>query len=180
MSFPRLETKRLILRGFELADAADVQRLAGEKAIADGTAQIPHPYPDGVAEHWIATHPENFECGEGVSFAITLRDTGELIGSMSLMAINKRHRRAELGYWIGTPYWNRGYCSEAAAAAVRYGFTELGLHRIFAIHLVDNPASGAVLRKIGMQPEGRLREHICKGDRFVDADAYALLTPDST
>ena len=178
MDFPRLETDRLILRGFELADAPEVQRLAGDRAIADTTAEIPHPYPDGAAEHWIATHAGAFERGTGVCFAVTLKESGTLVGSMSVMGINRRHSRAELGYWIGREFWNRGYATEAAAAALRYGFDELGLNRIFAHHLVRNPASGAVLRKIGMAHEGRIRQHICKWGKFEDVELYGRLASD--
>ncbi|MHC4449371.1 MAG: GNAT family N-acetyltransferase [Planctomycetota bacterium] len=180
MAFPRLETDRLILRGFELADAADVQRLAGEFAVADTTGTIPHPYPDGVAEHWIATHADAFARGEGVSFAVTIADSGELIGSMSLMRISKRHASAELGFWIGKPFWNRGFCTEAAEAVVRYGFAELGLNRIDARHFSRIPASGAVLRRIGMQREGLARQALCRWEKFEDTELYARLRSDST
>ena len=81
---PTLEADRLILRPFTLADAPDVQRLAGDKAIAATTLNIPHPYEDGVAENWIESHQEKFEKGQLVNFAITLRANGPSIGSQPI------------------------------------------------------------------------------------------------
>ena len=114
---PILQTHRLVLRPFEQSDAQDVQRLAGDRAIADTTLNIPHPYEEGMAEQWISTHQVAFEAGESVHFAIVLRLSGELIGAMGL-AIVSRFERAELGYWIGKPYWGCGYCTEAGQAWV--------------------------------------------------------------
>ena len=107
MEFPRLETARLLLRQFALSDAADVQRLAGDRAIADTTLMIPHPYEDGMAEQWIGTHAPKFEAGEQMTLAITLGESGHLVGAVSL-SIDARFDRAELGYWVGKPHWGGG------------------------------------------------------------------------
>lgn len=172
---PTLATPRLILRPFTLADAPAVQRLAGDAAVADTTANIPHPYEDGVAETWISSHAEQFEQGTGVVFAVTLNDTGELVGAISLFSIRAASNRAEMGYWIGVSYWNKGYGSEAARAILDYSFTELGLNRVFAEHMVRNPASGRVMEKAGMTYEGTLRQHVKKGDRYEDLKVYGIL-----
>jgi RimJ/RimL family protein N-acetyltransferase len=92
--------------------------------------------------------------------------------------IAEAHRRAELGYWIGVPFWGRGYATEAARAAVAFGFETLRLNRIYAHHFAGNTASQRVLEKIGMRHEGRSRQHIQKWDRFVDLENYALLAED--
>ena len=81
---PTLETTRLTLRPFTVADASDVQRLAGEREIASTTLNIPHPYEEGRAEQWIATHQERHEKGEQVNFAIILRADQALIGAIGL------------------------------------------------------------------------------------------------
>ncbi|UCD57839.1 MAG: GNAT family N-acetyltransferase [Candidatus Hydrogenedentota bacterium] len=174
---PTLHTARLVLRPFELADAKDVQRLAGDKAIADTTLNIPHPYEDGMAEAWIFTQQPKFEAGELVNFAIDLRGEGALIGSIGL-TIRARFERAELGYWIGKSYWNCGYCTEAARAVVRYGFEMLNLNRIWAAHMTRNPASGKVLQKLGMVHEGVARQHTKKWDVFEDLEFYAMIKSD--
>ena len=171
---PTIATERLLLRPFTLDDAADVQRLAGDQAVADTTLSIPHPYPDGAAEQWISSHAERFESHEIMTLAVTLRDGGELAGCISLR-LNDAHGRAELGYWMGVPYWNRGYCSEAARALVAYGFEQMGLHRVYAYHFVRNPASGRVMQKAGMTYEGTLRQHAKKRERYEDLAAYGIL-----
>ena len=107
-------------------------------------------------------------------FAITLRKEGLLVGCIGL-TISREHVRAELGYWIGKPYWGNGYCTEAARAMVRFGFEELGLKRIHAIHFRRNPASGRVMSKIGMAREGCQRQHIKKWGTFEDLVMYAIL-----
>lgn len=169
-----LDSDRLRLRRFELSDAPDVQRLAGNRAIADTTLNVPHPYEDGMAEAWISTHPPKFEAGELAVFAITLKTDGELIGAIGL-TIDRSFDRAELGYWIGEPYWGLGYCTEAALRMVDYGFADLGLHRIHAKHFDRNPASGRVLQKIGMSKEGTARQHTKKWGLYEDLVLYGLL-----
>ena len=173
-SRPTLETERLVLRPFRLSDAPEVQRLAGDRRVAEMTMSIPHPYQDGVAEEWIGSHLETFGSGKEVILAVTLKAGGILLGAIGL-AVRREHERAELGYWIGVPYWNQGYCTEAAAAVVRFGFESLGLHRIQANHYARNPASGRVMQRIGMTREGCLRRHIRRWDRSEDLVLYGIL-----
>jgi len=171
---PTLETQRLLLRPFELADAPRVQSLAGDRAIADTTLGIPHPYEDGMAEDWISRHQASFDEGKGVHFAVTEKSGKALVGAVSLMFIVNGHR-AELGYWIGKLYWNKGYCTEAARAAIRYGFENLGLVRIHASYLSRNPASGRVMQKLSMTREGCQRRHVSKWGKFEDLELYGIL-----
>ena len=174
MEQPFLETVRLLLRPFALADAADVQRLAGAREVADMTLNVPYPYEDGLAEQWIGGHSERFASGSFVTYAITLQENKALLGAVGL-TVTPVDRRAELGYWLGAPYWNRGYMTEAAQALVGYGFTELGLHKITASHFARNPASGRVMQKLGMSQEGALCRHVRKGGGYEDLVLYGLL-----
>lgn len=171
---PTLITPRLMLRPFTLDDAPAVRELAGQWEIAETTVSIPHPYEEGVAEEWIRTHQEAFDKGEAVNFAIALRSDGLLIGAIG-MSINWSNRLAEMGYWIGKPYWNRGYCTEAAREVLRYAFETLGLNRVQARHMTKNPASGRVMQKIGMTYEGLLRQSIFRWGKFEDAAIYSIL-----
>lgn len=171
---PSILTPRLLLRPFELSDAPVVQRLAGAREVAATVSSIQHPYPDGAAEMWISTHVPGFDAGEELTEAITRQSDGVLIGAISLM-MAPAHQRAELGYWIGVPYWGQNYCTEAARALVDYGFGELGLRRIFARHFGSNPASGRVMQKVGMRLEGILRQHDLKWGRVEDDVYYGLL-----
>ncbi len=174
MDQPTLKTDRLILRPLALTDAKDVQRLAGEREIADTTLNIPHPYVDGAAEAWISTRRAQFEAGDAIVYALTDAESGELIGAVGLQ-IEKDFDKAELGYWIGKPYWNNGYATEAAARLVRYGFEELELNRVLSRHLSRNPASGRVMQKLGMVFEGTLRQDTKKWDKYEDLCVYGLL-----
>lgn len=171
---PKIETERLLLRPFELSDGPRVRELAGDKAIADTTLNIPHPYEDGIAEEWISTHQSKFEAGELVNCAIVVKSEQKLIGAMGL-AIDTRFNRAEIGYWVAKEYWNQGYCTEAAEAMLEYGFHKLDLHKITGTHITRNPASGTVMEKIGMRKEGILREHVIKWDKHEDVVKYGIL-----
>lgn len=171
---PTLTTALLTLRPFALSDAADVQRLAGDRSVADTTLRIPHPYLDGAAEEWIATHAPGFEAGTLADFAITLRSSGELVGSIGLI-IERSADRAELGYWIGAESRNLGYCTEAGHAVIDYGFRSLDLNKITAHHFKRNPASGRVMQKLGMQLEGQQAQHVKKWDHYEDIVLYGLV-----
>ncbi|MFH1138351.1 MAG: GNAT family N-acetyltransferase [Pseudomonadota bacterium] len=171
---PILETERLILRPLEISDSETVMALAGTKEVYRTTLLIPHPYQPGMAEKWIAAHPSQFYNDEGVTLAITLRLEKKLIGAIGLK-ITKEHHRAELGYWIGHEYWNKGYCTEAAAAVVTYGFNTRNLHKICANHFESNPASGRVMTKIGMTREGRLVDEICKDGQYHTLIVYGIV-----
>ncbi|MAF10998.1 GNAT family N-acetyltransferase [Candidatus Poribacteria bacterium] len=173
---PTLETARLVLRPFSLADAPDVQRLAGDRDVAS-TTNLPHPYEDGMAEAWIGAHQVRFERGEFVSFAIVLRAGHSLIGTIGLR-IKPHHPSGELGYWIGKPFWNQGHCTEAAQAVVDYAFEVLQLNRVHAEYLTRNPASARVLEKVGMTYEGCRRQHVKKWGVLEDLGLYGILRSD--
>jgi len=175
MTAPReLRTARLHLRSFESEDAPAVARLAGAKEVAATTVQIPHPYAEEDARSLLAQADEDFRAGRCVAFAISILQSGELGGAIGLHT-GAANERAELGYWIGVPFWGRGYATEAAAAALAFGFESLRLNRIFAHHFAGNTASQRVLEKIGMQHEGRFPQHIRKWNRFIDVENYGLL-----
>jgi len=175
MPYPQLKTERLILRGFRMSDADRLSLLAGAFEIADTTLRIPHPYEKHLAEKWISEHPQRYKEKRSVHLAITLIENNVLIGSISLMHINHKHLHAELGYWIGKKYWNRGYATEAGLAVIQYGFEALGLNRIHAHCFSRNQASARVLQKMRMTHEGTLRQHIRKWDKFEDIDMFAIL-----
>ena len=176
-SLPTLETVRLHLRPFCEQDADTVRLLAGDRAIADTTLRIPHPYPEDAAAAWISTHAVTFAAGRAMTLALVRREQRDLVGAIGL-DINPEQQRAELGYWVGRPFWNQGYATEAARAVIAYGFTHLGLHRIYADYLTRNPASGRVMGKLGMRMEGVMRDHVVKWGRCEDVARCAILSTD--
>jgi RimJ/RimL family protein N-acetyltransferase len=176
---PSLQTDRLRLRPFIADDAEEVHRLAGAREIADTTNSIPHPYSLAAAKTWIANLPHYFRAGKAVHFALTLRDSGELIGAAALHDIDSKHSQAELGFWVGLPWWGLGYATEAARECLRFGFRELSLNRIYAYHMARNPQAGNLLRKLGMKQEGILRQRLRKWGVFEDVVLYAILREDA-
>jgi len=167
---PTLETPRLRLRPYSAADIAELLPLVGTREVAATTLRIAHPYTENDARAFISLAQES----DKMWLAITLHSDGRQIGGIGLR-LEPQHQHAELGYWLGVPYWGQGYATEAAHEMLRYGFEELGMHRIFATHFKHNPASGRILKKLGMRYEGCQREHLRKWDQFVDSELYGIL-----
>jgi RimJ/RimL family protein N-acetyltransferase len=174
---PTLHTARLALGALSEQDLPALIALAGAFEIADTTATIPHPYSEDDARIFLALDAAESAAGDAVRFAVRLDGEG-LIGVVGLQQIARDRLRAELGYWIGVPWWGKGYATEAARAVVRYGFDELGLHKIHAHYLTRNPASGKVLERVGMRREGMLREEVRKWGRFEDVILCGILRSD--
>jgi RimJ/RimL family protein N-acetyltransferase len=177
MQQPTLTTERLILRPYSMDDAKELQKLIGNRGISDTMHSVPHPYTVGMAEEWISKRQAMFDEGKSAQFLVTDKLNGFLIGGIGL-TIYKDDENAELGYWIGTPHWHKGYCSESALAVIKYGLEELALKRICAKHMTRNPRSGKVMQKIGMQHEGHLRQAWKKRDKFEDVEMYAIIRSD--
>ncbi|HHW95861.1 MAG: GNAT family N-acetyltransferase [Myxococcota bacterium] len=157
---PVLYTKRLILRPQQLTDIPELVRWAGDFEVADTALNIPHPYNDEAAIQWINYSLESWKNQQQAVFAIEFKYKPGLIGVIGLASIDYRHRNAEMGYWLGVPFWGQGLATEAAARILAFAFEGLDLDRVYAQYFVRNPASGRILEKIGMQQEGRLRSHV--------------------
>jgi [ribosomal protein S5]-alanine N-acetyltransferase len=170
LMLPTRETKRLKLRPYSESDVAELLPLIGTREVAATTLRIAHPYTEQDARAFLALAQEP----DKIWLAITLRKDGHQIGGIGLRH-DSQHQHAELGYWLGVPYWGQGYATEAAREMLRYGFEDLHLHRIFASHFKHNPASGHILKKVGMRHEGCQREHLLKWDQFVDSELYGIL-----
>jgi ribosomal-protein-alanine N-acetyltransferase len=173
----KFETNNLLLRFFELSDAKMVQELAGNEEVASTTLAIPHPYPDGAAEQWIENVRQSSEKGDSYAFAMIKKDDGLLIGNMS-MGVSKKHKHAELAYWVGKPFWGQGYATEAAQRVIQFGFEDLELNRIFAAAMTKNPGSYKVMRKIGMKEEGTFPQHVLKWGTYEDLVFYGMVESD--
>lgn len=145
-----------MLRTFVSADAARVEELCGDPAVALPTARIPHPYPRGAAAAWIATHDNERDAGASWSFAITHAENDLLLGAIDLRV--GPDADGNLGYWIGRPYWGRGYATLAVRALIAMAFLGLDEDVLSAVHLTRNAASGRVLEKCGMSLAGRERK----------------------
>ncbi len=144
-----LESKRLLLRPFDMNDASTVQKFAGNINVAKTTVNIPHPYEDGMAEAWIETQPKRWKEDELINFAIINKSSNQLMGVIGL--VSRKETKAGIGYWIGEPFWNKGFCTEATKVFIDFCFTSLNIENLEAEFLVTNPASGRVIQKAGMR-----------------------------
>lgn len=177
MQFTPLQTDRLTLRCFELSDIPTLLPLIGDRRVAATTLRIPHPYAESDARDFITAAQQDLASGRELHLCLELRESRALCGGAGLR-FEPDHRRAELGYWIGVPYWGKGYATEATGALVKYGFETLGLHRIHAGHFTNNPASARVLKKIGMRHEGTFPQHVFKWGNFLDLELFGMLASD--
>lgn len=168
-----LMADELRLRALQRTDAAAIQELCGDARIADTAANIPHPYPDGAAYSWLVDVAEKTHSGEHLAYAITLAESDELVGVISLMNIASGD--AELGYWVGVPWWGRGIASAAVATLVAHAFAELGIQRIQALVLSRNPASSKVLLRAGFGHTGNMPTVCGRNARAEPTDYYALM-----
>ena len=168
----------IVLRHFEPVDAPRVQQLAGERVVADTTAVIPHPYRDGMAEAWIATHEHERASGKQYTFAIARADDGLLVGAIALRPVASEDEN--VGYWVGREYWGHGYATAATRAIVALAFCCTDCQQLTASYLARNPASGRVMEKCGLVLVRReAREHRGKAEQFclrgITRDAWELL-----
>lgn len=142
-----LATKRLVLRPFRLSDGPTVEALAGEFEVAKMLDVVPFPYPAGAAARWIATHDDRRGANSEYPFAI--EHQGEMVGCVGLN--RETDGLFHLGYWIGMPYWGKGFATEAAHGAIAFAFDELGEPEVKSGHYADNHASGRVMTKLGFR-----------------------------
>ena len=171
--FPVLESERLRLRKPGLRDVDRILEYADNPKISEMTLSFPYPYHEEDAVSWLHTAYKGFQEGETYIFAICPKESDEFMGGISLN-IKKEYNRAELGFWLAEPYWGRGYMTEALRQVLRFGFHNLELHKIYAVHFTNNPASGRVMAKNGMVREAQLKEHIRKDGRYRDLVQYRL------
>ena len=174
---PPIETKRLLLRALEPEDIEDYFALYSNVKVTAGHGMAPWKDPE-QALHLMDWYAQAAIDNRGCRWAITERGPNRLIGSLGYHAIEEEHYRGEIGYDLLPEYWGRGIGSEAVVAVVRFGFEEIGFHRIEAIVDPDNQASAGLLRKVGFTEEGYLRERYFDNGRFVDDWMFSILRPE--
>ena len=140
-----MRTNRLTLRQLQHNDAERIALLGGDWDVASMTGRIPYPYSAEAAQHWLT----------GVAIGEVVRGiwhANELIGLCGYSP--QADGSAELGYWIGKPYWGQGYATEASRALMNYGFRKGRIKRFTCCHFIDNPASARVAAKLGFRSLG--------------------------
>lgn len=176
-SFPVLETNRLVLRPLRRRDAKDIFSYASDPDVARFVLWDPHR---SVSEtrSYIRYMQSLSRRGLPSSWAVTLRDSGKVIGTVGFMWYSEANSAAELGYSFSKSFWNHGYATEALRAVIRSVFDALPVNRLEAQHDLRNPASGRVMEKSGMKKEGILRQRIRNKGEYVDVALFAILRSD--
>jgi len=159
------------LRPLSQSDAPSLAKYANNWEIAKNlTDKFPHPYNEENALDFI-----NFATTTKVSHIFAIDVEGEFTGGIGLHLQDDIHKKnAELGYWLGEPFWNNGILSQAIPQIVKYGFENLEITRIFARPFGSNIASQRVLEKSGFVLEAKFDKTIWKKDRFEDEFVYGI------
>ena len=172
----RLETERLVLRRFAIADAeAMFQNWASDGEV---TKYLTWPAHDRVEvsrtvlKDWVAAYPN----ADYYQWAIVLKENGDRpIGSIGAVHLNNDVSLVQIGYCLGRPWWHKGLMSEALRAVMDFFFQNVGVNRIESRHDPRNPHSGMVMQKCGMKYEGTLRSSDRNNQGICDASWYAML-----
>jgi len=149
---PELKAGDFLLRPLRPEDAPAVHRLVNDWSVVRMLSRLPFPYPRDLAEKWITSTLEDSARGSAHHFAIT-RD-GVLLGAVGLVLSDDK-RSASLGYWASPATWGQGMTTSAARRVTEWAIQVLKLEKLTADVAVDNPASSAVLRKLGFRESGR-------------------------
>lgn len=175
-----IETKRLILRKFEITDSEDMFKNWGSDCNVTKylSWQIHKDIKDSedIIKLWIS----NYEDNSVYNWVIELKEINEVIGNISVVKLENTNKSCEIGYCIGSKYWNKGVTTEAFKNVIDYLFEKVGMNRICAKHNIENVASGEVMKKCKMSYEGILREVQFRNDRFSSLAVYSILKEEWT
>lgn len=153
----KLETERLILRKFEIEDADQMyNNWASDPESNKYLEWELHKNIEetkSIIEKWI----NEYESGS-YNWIVELKETNELIGSISVVKNHKENLNCEVGYCYGSKYWGKGYATEALKVVINYLLNECNYHLVEAYHISGNPASGKVMKKSGMKKDAILRD----------------------
>ncbi len=172
-----IRTERLYIRRLTMRDAADMFEYSRDPQVARHVLWDAHRSIN-ESRAYIRYMLRKYRMGEPVSWGIEHVASGKMIGTIGFMWYQRENNSAEVGYSLSRAYWNQGIMTEALSAMLDFAFDEMRLHRVEAQHELDNPASGAVMRKAGMKHEGTLRGRLFNKGRYVDVALYAMLRED--
>ncbi|MGY4534404.1 ribosomal-protein-alanine N-acetyltransferase [Pseudomonas sp. TE3786] len=173
MRQPTLTSSRLRLEPLHPKHGERLAELGNDPLVAAYTAGLPSPYTLAAALDFIERSALSTERGENLVFGIHLH-SDELIGVINLRP-SPRHRSGHLGYWMGAPYRNHGYTTEAVRQVIGFAFTTLNLHRVHTACMAVNGASARVLEKAGLLHEGVSKQAFFKDGVFHDLLQFGVL-----
>lgn len=170
-----LQSGNIKLRPLHLSDAKRIAELADNEKISRNLRDVfPNPYTLADAENFL----KKFTNQDPVTF-FGIEYNGEYVGNISLVPGDDVYRKsAEIGYFIGEPYWNKGIVTTAVKLITEYGFNQLGFIRIHTGVFEYNPASMRVLEKCGYTKEGVFRKSVLKQNKIWDEVRYSKINPE--
>lgn len=169
----KIEGEKINLRSLKRSDAYSIYKYAKDKAISRYTL-LPQPYRFKDAKKFIRRTYKNLKEKTYFEFGIELKETGEIIGMMSLLHVDFPGKKAEIGYWVCRKCWGQGIAKEALNIALNFAFNYLKLNRVYAMVMSPNIGSIKLLENAGFKLEGRLIDHCYRNKRFMDDLRYAL------
>ncbi len=174
----QIESDHLVLRRFRVSDVQEAfSTWMSDPEVSLFMRWQPHrdlQETRAALEGWISqySNPAFYQ------WAITLKETGALLGAIGLFTVSEADRCADVGYCIGQRYWGQGHTSEALSAVIYFAFSQVGYNRVEAYHAVDNPGSGRVMEKAGMSYEGTARQKYRSNRGYEDVNMYAIIKKD--
>lgn len=171
---PYLDTNRLVLRKMQKRDAADMYEYASQKCVTQYLLWEPHE-SESYTQRYLSYIQSRYRSGDFFDWAITLRDSGKMIGTCGFTRLVVEANSAEIGYVLNPAFWGYGIAPEAVTEVMRFGFSELRLHRIEARYMVGNERSRRVMEKLGMQFEGVSRDSMHVKGKYVSIGTCAIL-----
>lgn len=172
-----IEGRIINLRTLGNSDAYSIYKNAKDRKISKYT-HLPYPYRLNYARDFVRLCQEHYKKKTDYELGIQSKKTGEIIGMISLMHIDNRHRSAEVGYWLGNQYWRRGITKEALTLILDFGFNNLELVRIYAKVLHPNLPSIRLLQSAGFRYEDRIRKSVFREGSWFDELIFALVDED--
>lgn len=168
----RIELGNITLRNWQKKDIKSLARNANNKKIWDNLRdEFPYPYTEMAAKQWIAIANEDSPL---TNFAIEYK--GNVVGGVGIILKSDVFRKnAEIGYWLGEKYWNKGIATKVVQAMVEYSFQNFNIVRIFAHVFETNVASIRVLEKCKFQREATLQKAVIKNNQLQNCYIYSIL-----
>ena len=174
-----IETESLILRRFKIDDAKSMfNNYCNDERVTKFLTWTPHKNietTEALLNNWV----ESYNSPNIYMWAITVKGSNEVIGSIACVNVNTRNSSCSIGYCLAHDFWGRGYMTEALKDVIKYLFMKVNVNRITAYHDVKNSASGRVMAKSGMIREGILRQGAVNNrGEFINIVLYAILKDD--
>lgn len=171
----KIETERLILRALESEDAENMFQNWSNDPKVTKFLTWPANKEIKMAEDILNIWKSQYEKSDFYQWGIVPKKFGQVIGTISVVELDERLKKVQIGYCIGQKWWNQGYTSEAFAAIISFLFEEVGVNRIEAMYDLRNPGSGKVMEKCGLQYEGTLRQAGWSNSGIGDMAMHSIL-----